>query len=214
MKLYGISLSPYVRKVLMVAAEKGLELEVVPVGLGQPNPDFLACSPFAKMPGFEDGDFRISDSTAIVTYLDARYPEPPMYPSTPEDRARAVWFEELADTIFVAVGGKIFFNRVVAKLIGREGDLAAADKAAAEELPPVYDYLEKVVPEASGFLVGNRLSIADIAVASPFVNMMHTGTMPDPARYPRLSAWARSWLERPGVAALLEREQAIVRRAA
>ena len=84
MKLYGISLSPYVRKVLMFAAEKGLEPEVVPVGLGQPNPEFLACSPFAKMPGFEDGAFRISDSTAIVTYLEAKYPEPALLPSSPE----------------------------------------------------------------------------------------------------------------------------------
>ena len=212
MKLYGISLSPYVRKVLMFAAEKGLELEMVPVGLGQPNPDFLACSPFAKMPGFADGNFRISDSTAIVTYLEAKYPEPALFPASPEERARAVWFEEFADTIFVAAGGKIFFNRIVAKLIGREGDLAAADKAAAEELPPIYEYLETVVPGEGGFLVGNRLSIADIAVASPFVNMMHAGTMPDAGRYPKLSAWAQSWLERPGVAALLERERAIVSR--
>jgi glutathione S-transferase len=213
MKLYGISLSPYVRKVLMFAAEKRLELEMVPVGLGQPNPEFLACSPFAKMPGFEDGAFRIADSTAIVTYLEAKHPEPALFPASPEDRARAVWYDEFADTIFVAAGGKIFFNRVVAKLIGREGDAAVADKAAAEELPPIYDYLETVVPGEGGFLVGDRLSIADIAVASPFVNMMHTGNLPDAGRYPKLSAWVLSWLERPSVAALLERERAIVSRA-
>jgi glutathione S-transferase len=76
MILYGAPLSPYVRKVLAYAAEKGVELELVPVGMGDPNPDFIACSPFGKMPGFRDGDFRISDSTAIITYLEAKFPEP------------------------------------------------------------------------------------------------------------------------------------------
>jgi glutathione S-transferase len=213
MKLYGISLSPYVRKVMMFAAEKGLELEVVPVGLGQPTPEFLACSPFAKMPGFEDGEFRISDSTAIVTYLEAKHPEPALFPASPEERARAVWFDEFADTIFIAAAGKIFFNRVVAKLIGREGDLAVADKAEAEELPPLYAYLETVAPGPGGFLVGNRLSIADIAVVSPIVNMMHTGTLPDAGRYPKLAAWVADFMERPSVAGLLERERARVSQA-
>ncbi len=165
MKLFGSSLSPYVRKVMIYAAEKGLEIEVKQIALGQPDPEFRATSPFGKIPGFQDGDFRISDSTAIITYLEAKHPEPSLVPVSPEDRARAVWFEEFADTIFVGVGGKIFFNRIVAGLMGREGDMAAADKAAAEELPPIYDYLETVVPPGESFLAGDRLSIADIAVA-------------------------------------------------
>lgn len=212
MILYGVSLSPYVRKVMIYAAEKGLEIELKQVGIGNPDPEFRATSPFGKMPGFADGEFRISDSTAIITYLEAKHPEPGLMPETPEDRARAVWFEEFADTIFVGAAGKIFFNRVVAALVGREGDLAAADKAAAEELPPVYEYLETVMPDADGFLVGGRLSIADVALASPFVNMTHTGTLPDAGRYPKLAAWVQTWLGRPSVAPILAREQAILGR--
>ena len=51
MILYGSSLSPYARKVLAFAAEKGIELEVQPIGagLGQPGEDFLEASPFRKM---------------------------------------------------------------------------------------------------------------------------------------------------------------------
>ena len=91
MKLYGVSLSPYVRKVLIFAAEKGIELELKPVALGQPDPEFRAVSPFGKMPGFADGEFKISDSTAIVTYLEAKCPEPALFPADPAERARAVW---------------------------------------------------------------------------------------------------------------------------
>lgn len=212
MILYGASLSPYVRKVMIYAAEKGLTLEVRPVRFGEHDPEFRAASPFGKMPGFKDGDFEISDSTAIITYLEAKHPEPSLTPDTPADKARAVWFEEFADTILVGAGGKVFFNRVVAALIGREGDHAIADKALAEEIPPIYDYLETMVPEPGSYLVGGRLSVADIAVASPFVNMMHCGGSPDPARYPRLSAWTEEWMQRESLAPIVAREKKMLSR--
>jgi glutathione S-transferase len=74
MIVYGSSLSPFVRKTLAYAAEKRIDVVVKPVGLGSPEPEFVACSPFRKMPGFRDGDFTISDSTAIITYLEASSP--------------------------------------------------------------------------------------------------------------------------------------------
>lgn len=212
MILYGSSLSPFVRKVMIYAAEKGIALELKQIGIGNQDPEFRAASPFGKMPGFKDGDFAISDSTAIITYLEAKHPEPSLVPETAEDKARAVWFEEFADTILVGAGGKVFFNRVVAALIGREGDHAVADKALTEELPPIYDYLEKTVPAPGGWLVGGRLSIADIAVASPFVNMMHCGASPDATRYPRLAAWAEWWMARDSLAPIVAREKAALNR--
>ncbi len=199
MILYGAPLSPFVRKVSAFAAEKGLELEKVAVGLGDPNPDFLACSPFRKMPGFADGDFKISDSTAIVTYLEAKHPEPALLPSDPADRARAIWFDEFADTIVTAAGGKIFFNRIVSpKFMGKPGDEELAKQGEAE-MVPVYDYLESVIP-ASGFLVADRLTLADIAVASPFVNVAHCGIGPDATAYPKLTAYLAAILGRPSFA--------------
>ncbi|HLL31009.1 MAG TPA: glutathione S-transferase family protein, partial [Allosphingosinicella sp.] len=149
MIVYGASLSPFVRKVLAYGAEKGLELEHKPIGLGSDDPDFLASSPFRKIPGFSDGDFAISDSSAIIHYLEAKYPEPALIPAEPEARARTIWFDEFADTILCACGAKMFFNRIVApRFLGREGDLETADKAEREELPPILDYLERTIPES------------------------------------------------------------------
>jgi glutathione S-transferase len=206
MILYGAPVSPFVRKVMAFAAEKSLELELVPVGLGDPNPDFLSCSPFKKMPGFRDGDFSISDSTAIVTYLDAKYPEHALIPAEPQDRARAVWFDEFSDTILVAKAGPVFFNRVVSpKFLGTPGDEAAAAQGEAE-LPPIFDYLEGVIG-ASGYLVGDQLTLADISVASPFVNLAHTGITPDPATYPKLAAFLTAMHARPSFATWIGRER-------
>ncbi len=206
MILYGASMSPFVKKVLVFAAEKGIELELKPLGLGNQDPEFREASPFGKIPGFRDGDFAISDSTAIVTYLDALRPDPNLVPADPRARARTIWWEEFADTIFSACGSKLFFNRIVApRFLGRPGDEAIATAAETQELPPLLDYLEGQIP-ASGFLVEDRLTLADIAVASPFVNLRHVGHSLDAARHPKLVAYLDAILERPSFKRWIDKE--------
>jgi glutathione S-transferase len=206
MIVYGSSLSPFVRKVLAFGAEKGLELEHRPLGVGATDPDFIEASPFRKIPGFQDGDFKICDSSAIVHYLEAKFPEPVLIPHEPEGRARTIWYEEFGDTILMACAAKMFFNRVVApRFLGREGDLAVADKAEKEELPPILDYLERVAPEGEGFLVGDTVTLADIAVASPFANLSYIGVTVDAARHPKANAYVARMLARPSFAPWVER---------
>jgi glutathione S-transferase len=215
MIVYGSSLSPFVRKVLAYGAEKGLELEHKPLGLGADDPDFLAASPFRKIPGFRDGDFAISDSSAIIHYLEAKHPQPALIPAEPEARARVIWFDEFADTILMACGAKMFFNRIVCpRFLGRPGDLDLADKAEKEELPPILDYLERVAPGEGGFLVGERITLADIAVASPFANLGYLDVTLSDDRHPRAKAYVESILARPSFAVWLERERAFLERAA
>ncbi len=212
MILYGTSISPFVRKVLAFAAEKGIALETKPVGLGSDDPGFLAASPFRKMPAFEDGDFRISDSSAIIAYLDALKRDPELIPAEPKARARTIWYDEFADTILFSCGRTMFFNRLVApRFLKREGDLAAAEKAEREELPPMLDYLEGIIPD-SGFLVEDRLTLADIAVASPFVNLSHIGV--EIGDRPRLRGYVENILSRPSFKHWVDRETAFLSRAA
>lgn len=214
MIVYGSSLSPFVRKVLAFADEKGIEVETKVLPLGSDDPEFREASPFGKIPGFRDGDFAISDSTAIIAYLDAVRPEPNLIPTDPRTRARTVWYEEFADTILCACGARMFFNRIVApRFLGREGDLAAADQAESSELPPLLDYLEGVIPE-SGFLVEDRLTLADIAVASPFANLRHLSVAVDPERWPKVAAFVAAILERPSFKRWTDREAAFLERAA
>ena len=211
MILYGSSLSPFVRKVLAYAGEKGLELELQPTGFPQASDEFLQASPFRKMPALRDGDYVLSDSSAIIHYLEARFPEPELIPADPQLRGKVIWFDEFADTIFAACGAKMFFNRVVApRFMGRPGDLAVAETAETQELPPILDYLERVVPDAGSYLVDGRITLADIAVASPFANLNHLECKIDAARHGRVLAYVQSILSRPSFAPWIERETAML----
>ena len=221
MIVYGSSISPFVRKVLAFAGEKGIEVELRQNGFPDRTPEFLEASPFGKMPALRDpgsgpegSDFTIADSSAIVAYLEAVKPEPNLIPTEARARARTIWFDEYADTILFACGGKMFFNRMVApRFLGQPGDEEAATKAECEELPPLLDYLEKVIPE-SGFLVEDRLTLADIAVASPFANLRHIDVVIDPERYPRITRYVAAILGRPSFKSWIDRETAFLQRAA
>ncbi len=215
MILFGSSMSPYVRKVIAYAAEKGIELDIRPVGIGDQDPEFRKASPFGKMPAFIDGDYHLADSSAIIHYLEAKHPQPALIPSDPQLRGKCIWFEEFADTIFSGCGGKMFFNRIVSPVfLKRPGDLDAADQAEREELPKILDYIESVAPGPDGYLVGDSLTLADIAVASPFANLQHLGVELDEDRWGKTVAFTRRILARPSFAPSVEREAAFLKKIA
>lgn len=215
MILYGSTLSPFVRKVAAYMHEKGLEFELKGTGFPNHSPDFCEASPFKKMPALQDGDYCLADSSAIIHYLEAKHPTPSLIPAAPQPRGKVVWFDEFSDTIMAACGAKMFFNRIVGpRFIGIPGDQDAADLAERSELPPILDYIERVAPEGDGYLVGDSLTVADISVASPFVNLRHLRTELDESRYPKTIAYVQRILSRPSFAPLVESETALLERTA
>jgi glutathione S-transferase len=106
----------------------------------------------------------------------------------------------------------MFFNRIVApRFLKIEGNAAEADLAEREQLPPILDYLEGIIPE-SGFLVEDRLTLADIAVASPFANLRHLGV--GIGARPKLTAYVEGILARDSFRSMIEREAAFLAKTA
>jgi glutathione S-transferase len=165
-------------------------------------------SPLGKIPAFRDGDRTLCDSSVISQYLERTHPEHPMFPQDPYEYARTLWLEEYSDTALVeVVGGKIFFPRVVAKmLMGKEPDEAAIQKAIDQDLPPRLDYLESQLGDGP-YLVGDRFTVADVAVTSVLLNLRHSGVAIDPARWPKLAKYVSTHLERPSFAKLIPEEK-------
>jgi glutathione S-transferase len=212
MKLYGALLSPFVRKVALVLAEKGLSYEPRRGGPGTTDPEFLAVSPFAKIPVLDDDGFVLPDSTAIVHYLDARYPEPALIPTVPQDRGRSVWLDEFADTILAVAGIKIQMSRIVRpRFLGLPVDEDTAHEGEAE-MPRALDYLESIAP-ADGWLVGESFTLADISVAVAWRTAEFVGALGAPAARPRAAAWYERVKARPSWQDVAAREAALIARA-
>ncbi len=205
----GAGVSPFVRKVRVALAEKGIAYEHDPViPFGAP-PEFRKISPLGKIPAYRDGDKELCDSSVICAYLEKTHPSPSLYPSDAYDYARALWFEEYADGGMVSVvGPKIFMQKVLNPLFFQKAtDEAVVKKAVEEELPVFFDYLESQLGTAP-FLVGNQFSIGDIGVGSQFVNLKHAGVSVDAKRWPKLAKYVAGLFARPSFKALIDEESA------
>jgi glutathione S-transferase len=207
MTVYGAPLSPFVRKVRLLLAEKGLDyrLEIV-APFKQPD-WFFEISPLGRIPGFKDGELALADSNVICQYIEEQYPTTPaLYGSTPAERARIRWLEKYADyelaphTTFA-----VFRNRALNPTLGKPCDEEAVQLALAHKLPQHFDYLENVLGGAEYF-VGNRLSMADLAFACQLINMQHGCESIDASRWPGLAALQERLCQRDSIQAVLPDE--------
>lgn len=215
--ILGVKGSPFVRKVQVFLAEKDVPYEIEMVA-PFPAPDWFAeINPLKRIPvlrdrsiGTEGAAGTIPDSSAICGYLERKHPEPALYPKDDFSYGRALWLEEFCDSELAArVGGGIFRPVVLAKLMGREPDLDAARKTLAEGVPPLFDYLEGEL-EGREFALGDAFSIADVSIATQFVNFHHAGARIDAARWPALEAFVSRMHARPSFARCIEDERKVL----
>jgi glutathione S-transferase len=157
--------------------------------------EYLALNPRGKVPCLRDGEYVLYESLAIITYLDRKVPEPPLYGDTPAEAgtiARLVaedrfYLEPKLDALLLP------FYRGKAGELGEELSQRAA--AVHEELAR----LEALLGQGD-YLAGSRLSAADLVVYPHLQHLTHAFTRPDAqalvlefedyaGRYPRLTAW-------------------------
>ena len=203
----GSFVSPYVRKVLACLELKGLDYEVDPITPFFGNDEFTRLSPLRRIPVLIDGDFHASDSSVICAYLDEAFGGTPLLPEGPQDRARARWLEEFADTRLgdIFIWG-LFYQKVVRRLVWNEGpDEARVATTLAEAAPAALDYLEGEFP-GEGYVFG-PLGLADIAIASFFVNARYADFDVDAARWPRVARLVGAVLAEPPLQKLLALER-------
>jgi glutathione S-transferase len=208
-KLYGANASPFVRKVMAVLAIKQLPYEHIPSMPFSGDEELARVSPLSKVPALIDGDLNIADSKVICRYLESAYPDNPVYPIDLQQRARADWFEEYGGTVLAESAAGIFFHRFMRPMVLQQPvDEEAVDKIINENLPPMLDYLESQVP-AEGFIFGD-LTVADLALASPFVNAGYAQYTIDAARWPKFSGLVERVMAHRVVVPLLQAEAAML----
>lgn len=116
MKFYYHPASTASRPVLLFSAESGiaLDLQLVDIFKGEHHqPAYTALNPNALVPMLEDGDFRLTESSAILKYL-ADKVDSPLYPKGLQQRARV---NERMDWFNTQIGRDYCFGLVFAQLL-------------------------------------------------------------------------------------------------
>src|SRR6185437_15262239 len=156
MKVYGSAGSTCTERVLFTLGEKGREAQVAFVNLAtgdHKKPEHLARHPFGVIPVLEDDDgFQLFESRAIIQYLDARFPSPPLTPADPRARGRMLqWMS--AEQSYLTGGGVIRKNLVYGRFLGLTPDPDAVERAKVG-FGATLDVVEKAL-EGQEWLAGS-----------------------------------------------------------
>jgi len=209
--IIGTYISPYVRKVLVCLEIKEIAYEIDPIVPFYGNDEFTRISPVRRIPVLIDELVTLPDSSVICEYLEERYPNPPLLPKKAEQRARARWLEEYADTRMGEVLIWHLFNEIVINRFvwGASTNEEIVRRTLDQEIPRVLDYLEVELPD-DGYLFGH-ISVADIALASFFRNASFARFSIDAKRWPIAAAFVSRVLDHPSFVKLRPFEEVLMR---
>jgi len=198
MTVYGIPGSPFLRAVEVTLKEKGADYRLQAMSPAEmKTPDHLAIHPFGRIPMFERDDFCLYETQAIIRYLDEVFPNPPLTPGNPEQRARMNQIIGIIEWYFFPkAAAPIAFNRIIGpKLLGLPSDEAAI----ADALPMAricFAELDRLLGDKS-YLTGDNGSIADIMLAAQVDVLNETPEGHELISGTRLEAWLGRMRSRP-----------------
>jgi glutathione S-transferase len=203
MKLFQIPFSPACQKVVAVAHEVGVPLELATVELfkgGARTPAMLAKNPNGKVPILEDGDFVLWESTAMLVYIAATAGREDLAPTTPRERAEVERWTSWEAAHFGPAIRKVAFERIVKKVAGLGAPDEAVVKVGIEEFAARASVLEQSLGTKE-YLCG-RLTIADFALAPYAVLTASCGLDFEP--YPNAKAWLARMVARDSMKKTLD----------
>jgi glutathione S-transferase len=183
--LYDADRCPYCARVRIALAEKGIEYETVEIDLDDRPAWIYEKNPLGRVPVLEEDTFVLAESAVIDEYLDDRYPDQPLWPADPADRALGrllvFRFDELSKPYYA---------------------LRRGEDGARERLDAALATLEGVLQEQK-FLSGREFGLADIAYV-PWILRARDRMEVDLERFPALAEWVGRLEQRSSIAAELD----------
>jgi len=182
MNLYDAARCPYCARVRIVLAEKGVPHETVEIDLRDRPAWLYELNPAGKVPVLEEDGWVLPESAVIGEYLNERYPEPPLWPDDPGERAAGRLLVFRFDD---------FSKPYYALRRGEEGGRSRFEEELA--------FLDRLLA-GSRWLSGRGFGLADIAFLPWLLRARELlGLELEP--WPSLAAWVDRASERPSVAA-------------
>ncbi|MDP5220596.1 glutathione S-transferase family protein [Ruegeria sp. 2205SS24-7] len=169
LEIWTVSGAPSPWRAALGMAFKGLDYDVHLLSAAQKehkSDAYLAINPRGTVPTLKDSDATLSQSVAILAWLDREYPDTPLFGDTPQDAA-LIWQRtmEIFDYLPGATSG------VLSPIFFQGADEATNDlKNASEKLQSELAHLTGILDETP-FLSGDRPGAAD-AVAFPHVRLI------------------------------------------
>ena len=184
MTLYDAARCPYCARARVALAEKGLSYHAVEIDLSDRPAWLYEKNRLGRVPVLEeDGGLVLPESEVIMEYLEERFPEPPLWPQDPADRALGrLWLQRFDDRL-----GDDYYA-------ARRGEGSQLDRRLAE--------LDAAL-EGQPFLSGRAYGLADIGYV-PWIVRARVMLGVDLEPYEALSAWLERLSERAAVQAELE----------
>jgi glutathione S-transferase len=197
-EVFFVSGSPFAWRVFLTLEVKGIPYQprLIEFSKGENRtPEFLALNPRGQVPVLRDGEVVVTESLAIVGYLDRKVPEPPLFGRDPAEAAR-VWQSVVETTSYLDATA----DRFILPLYF--GQVAEKEPQMREALPKIVAELARLEGALAGrdHLATGALSAADLvayplvrsllrAAEKPGAERFEHGLSPLSARHPRLAAW-------------------------
>ncbi len=200
LELYWGSGSPFAWRVLLTLEVKRLTYQsnLLEFSKGEHKASgFLKLNPRGKVPVLKDDEFVVSESLAIMAYLDKRYPEPPLFGTSPQETG-LIWRAILEmETYIVSAGDKLVRPLFFGQGLNETDKIHEAAATISREFKRIDTELE-----GTTWLIGKQLSAADISLF-PLIQMIVRAAGKDAAKpfnfellpldksFPHITAWVK-----------------------
>jgi glutathione S-transferase len=197
-EIYSAALCPFAHRSRLTLLEKKIPFELIEIDLQNKSANFLKISPYGKVPVLKHGDHRVWESAVINEYLEEIFPEPPLLPKAPIQRAQARIWINFADTRLFVATGKLLYG-------------SPDPQQQAEVAKDVIEYLQLVEAELQAmsedgpYWLGAELSLVDLTYYPWFEQLAvleHFQGFQLPSGLERLKKWREAVANRESVRAI------------
>ena len=192
LKIHHHPFSTYSRRVRIALIEKNIPAELIEVDMvsrAHRAPAYLALNPYGRVPTLEEDGFLLYESTAILDYLEATHPTPPLVPADARNRALVSMHMKLCDLQLSRQTGIIIFPK---RFLPKDRWDEAAMGQAKKEIDKHLEILERQL-QGKEYLVADRYTLAEVCY-TPFVHFFPLMEITPP---PAVAAWTAHLLSRP-----------------
>lgn len=204
--LFHYPLCPFSRKVRLVLGEKKIDITLRNEPIWKKQEEFLELNPAGQVPVFIDNlngkNFCLSESQAILEYLEDTYPEISLRPESIQGRAEMRRLCHYIDGKFYDdVIHKVVYEKTLKRLMGEGGPDSRHLREGTQALLPYLDYFSWLL-EKRHWLAGDTLTFADFTLAAHLSCLDYMGNVPW-EKYPDVKEWYVRLKSRPSFKPLL-----------